>query len=309
LGITVGIELDGSLFNSPTYQQIIDRDFNLATVDSGVYWPDSEPTRGVFRLEWPDTQTQFAQNHQLPIRYHPLLWEALGTDSYPTWLVDTTDSRDLLAGAVRNHITQLVSHYQGGAREWVVVNELTPDELFSRRLGPDYVEIAFRAAREADPNAILIYNDFDNHTVGWTNYQHTLEIAQRLKALDLIDGVGLQMHIWCVDCAPEKDDLIIAMRSFGLPVYITELDVTMAGATGTRDEIWAQQALIYRHIMDACLESGVCKSFTVWGIGDKYSWMASYMHSPDAQATLFDDNLQPKPAYFAIQASLASHVP
>jgi endo-1,4-beta-xylanase len=83
----------------------------------------------------------------------------------------------------------------------------------------------------------------------------------------------------------------------------------MKDVPGTQEERYAKQAEIYKEMLEACLESGVCKSFTVWGIGDKYSWIETQEwyseYSPEGIPTLFDDNLKPKPAYFAIRDILA----
>jgi endo-1,4-beta-xylanase len=103
---------------------------------------------------------------------------------------------------------------------------------------------------------------------------------------------------------PPKDDIIAAMRSYRIPVYVTEFDVNLKDVPGTQDERFARQAQIYKEMLEAALESGVCKSFAVWNIGDKYSWIEttpSYIHySTKGDPTPFDDNLKPKPAYFAM---------
>lgn len=127
--------------------------------------------------------------------------------------------------------------------------------------------------------------------------RRTHEIVTRLKSKGLIDGVGLEMHL---DGTKQftKQDVIATMKSYGVPVYVTEIDVDLAHVPGTREERYAHQAQVYGNMLAACLESGVCKSFAVWGIGDKYSWLER--NSSNADATLFDDELNPKPAYLAL---------
>jgi endo-1,4-beta-xylanase len=315
LGVTIGTELDGSLFSNLTYQDIITREFNMATVDSGIYWKSSEPERGKFVLGWTDQNVAFAKARNLVIRGHPLVWvdNSNSWDSRPDWVANGHFTRDEWIGILRNHVTQIVSHYQGQMREWSVVNELDPRGILHTNIGPEYIEMAFEAARQTDPNAILIYNDFWNEyplrfPYYYNNYQ-TMEVVERLKNKGLIDGVGLQMHVFNPQVLPSKDVLIEVMRGYGLPIYITELDVDISQITGTQQVRFAYQADIYRRITDACLESGVCKSMTVWGIGDKYSWVETYLGEPNADPTLFDDNLQPKPAYYAVQQSFYDHLP
>lgn len=316
LGITVGVDLEGALFSDPTYQQIVGREFNLATIDSGVYWIWSEPQKGQIVLPWADQELPFAQTRNMIVRGHPLVWvdNSNSFDSVPDWLLYGHASKDEWIGILRNHVSQIVHHYRGQMREWVVVNEASENGLFYTHIGADYIEIAFQAAREADPGAILIYNDYNNERpyMYWSYWgmstPRTQDIVQRLKSKGLIDGVGLQMHVFNATVAPSKADMIAAMQSYGVPVYITECDVDLTGINGTQEQRFAFQATIYAQIADACIESGVCKSLTFWGIGDKYSWLETYLDEPDADATLYDDNLVPKPAYYAVQNSFYNHV-
>ena len=108
------------------------------------------------------------------------------------------------------------------------------------------------------------------------------------------------------DEPPDKQDVIATMQSYGVPVYVTELDVNMARVEGTQEERYEKEAEIYRDMLAASLESGVCRSFSVWGIQDKYSWLEAF--SAQADATMYDDYLRPKPAYYAIFDTLEQHV-
>jgi endo-1,4-beta-xylanase len=136
------------------------------------------------------------------------------------------------------------------------------------KIGPDYIDIAFEAAREADPSAILIYNDFGNETPGGPTTEYTLETVSRLRSKGLLDGVGLQMHLNGRN-PPRISELIQALDDYPLPVYITELDVNLSGVGGSRQERFMTQAIIYSDVMLACLETGACKSISVSGIGDR----------------------------------------
>lgn len=314
LGITVGVELNTSLTSNATYQQIVGREFNLTTIDAGLYWNTSEPQRGQILLSLPDEQLPFAQARNMAVRGHPLVYDGPGSwGSDPAWLLSGQFSRDEWISIVRNHVTQVVSHFRGRIDEWVVANEALNTGPFESHLGADYLEQAFRAARAADPGAKLIYNAADDEIPYAGSRQTystplTQDIVRRLKNKGLIDGVGLQMHVLHPAAEPSKEDMIAVMRSYGVPVYITESDVDLTSVPGTRADRFKYQASIYARITDACLESGVCKSITFWGIGDKYSWLEWMLHEPNADATLYDDNLQPKPAYFAVQASLYNHL-
>jgi endo-1,4-beta-xylanase len=145
----------------------------------------------------------------------------------------------------------------------------------------------------------LILNDYNNETSSGEYTQQTLEIINRLKKDGLVDAVGLQMHLDGAN-PPARDDVVQTMRNYGVPVFITELDVDLSNVSGTQQERFDQQAYIYGQMLEACLESGVCKSFTMWGIGDKYSWLERDFQKYDADSTIYDNNLKPKPAYFTL---------
>jgi len=140
----------------------------------------------------------------------------------------------------------------------------------------------------------LLYNDEYNHTSNGEYTALTAENVKRLYGEGLLDGVGLEMHLDAND-PPDKQDVVDTMKSYGVPVHVTEIDVNLAGVPGTQAERLALQADIYGDMLSACFESGKCQSFSVWGFGDKYSWLEWYY--ADADPTLFDDALQKKPAY------------
>lgn len=226
---------------------------------------------GRFNFAWTDLVTSFAVENDMQVRFHALVFP----QSVPDWLVNASYTREEMVGILRDAITQVMKHYKGKINQWVVVNEpyIDPyrtDDVFYQTIGPDYIEIAFEAARQADPSGILIYNDSDNHSSAGMTTQLTRDIVARLEPKGLIDGVGLQMHLSGAR-PPDKQDVMETMQSYGVPVYVTEFDVNMKDVPGTQEERYAKQAEIYKGMLEACLGSGVCKSFTVWGIGDTYS--------------------------------------
>ncbi|KAF5434968.1 endo-1,4-beta-xylanase [Candidatus Methanophagaceae archaeon] len=288
---------------------IEEREFNLGIATFG--WLDHIPNIGNIDFNWTDRQISFAMENGMGVRFQHLVFPA----DVPEWLQKGNFSRDELIEILRSSVSNIVTHYRGQIHQYVVVNEpyVYPyrlNDVFYKTIGPEYIEIAFQAAREADPTAILIYNDSDNHSSSGIITSLTREIVQRLKTIDLIDGVGLQMHLDGLN-PPDKEDVIATMRSYDVPVYVTEFDVNMKSVSGTAEERYAIQAKIYSDMLEACLESSVCKSFSVWGIGDHYSWIETqqwYQHySPQGDPTLFDESWQPKPAYYAMLEVLSSY--
>ena len=92
------------------------------------------------------------------------------------------------------------------------------------------------------------------------------------------------------------------MQSYGLPIHVTELDVDLGNLLVAKEERYAKQAQVYKDILSACIESGVCESYSSCGLGDKFSWLMRY--SALADPAPFDNNLNPKPGYFALLEAL-----
>ena len=302
--IQVGTYLNRQWFNDPLWREIVAREFDLAVISSGFLWDAMESTRGQFDFSPVDEQVAFAQSNNMAICGHALLLAQL--PYIPDWLAHGGFSKNELSEILRNFIVQVMSRYKGKIGTYIVVEDapLPADmqyDVFYQKFGYDYVDLAFQIARETDSSAILIYNAWDDETADRPASQLTHQIVERLQAKGLIDGVGFEMHLDATD-APSKEAVIAEMRSYSLPVHVTEIDVDIRGLSGTREERYAEQARIYGDMLSACLESGVCQSFSLWGIGDKYSWLRRA--SPIADPTPFDDNLNPKPAYFTLLDAL-----
>ncbi len=302
--IDIGTYFNAQWLAEPSWRQIVSREFNLAVVSAGFYWDDLEAERGRFDFSFVDEQVALARSLNMKVCGHALL---LAQPPYiPEWLAEGTFTREELAQILRDYITTVMTRYRGQVSEYIVVEDAPlaveqERDAFYRQFGYEYIDLAFQIAREVDPSAVLIYNADQNETTHAPATQLTLEIIQRLKAKRLVDGVGLEMHL---DGSKEydKQEVIATMKSYGLPVYVTEIDVGLKDVAGAPAERYARQAKIYGDMLAACQESGVCKSFAVWGIGDKYSWLER--QSANSDPTLFDDELNPKPAFQALIQTL-----
>lgn len=168
--------------------------------------------------------------------------------------------------------------------------------------GRAYIEQAFRWAREADPAALLFYNE------GGAEGMNAKSDAVYAMVKDFrnhgipIDGVGLQMHI-----SQDFDTSTLAqnmerLTALGLQVHITELDIPLPikGARGFLAEDVQRQADLYRRVAHICLQNTGCKAIQTWGFTDKYSWVGSQSHGARGGALLFDNFYKPKPAYEAM---------
>jgi endo-1,4-beta-xylanase len=296
--------MTGGLRNDPVWQGIVLAQFNQVTIDDGLYWSQVEPIQGVFHFGSPDLQAVSARSRAQRVRGHPLVWAY--PDLLPTWISDGSLTAAQLADAMTNHVTEIVSHYRGQVAEWIVVNEpgVYENDPFARKVGPQYLQMAFAAARAADPDALLILNNYDNEAGSGANTAATRAAAEQLAAAGLVDRVGLQMHL---DGAhpPDAADVGRTMQSYPVPVCVTEFDIDLSNVAGTQDQRWATQASIAASMLKAVRGSGVCTSFTLWGIGDPGRPANQSGPPGPVLATPFDSHLQPKPFFQALLKGLA----
>jgi endo-1,4-beta-xylanase len=233
-----------------------------------------------------------------------------------------TISNTELRALLHKHITDEVTHFRGRIWQWDVANEfftdstpstLNPNDFWIAHLGAGVIADAFRWAHAADPHALLFYNDYNIGGEDGTNAKSDAAYAfvQSLVAQHVpIDGVGDQGHLdtqYGFDPARLTADLR-RYASLGLKVAITEADVRTFVNDAT-DQVPTDhlatfaQPYEFSQMLQSCLLVPQCISFTAWGFGDKDSWVPGFFIG-EGYATLYDVNLNPKPAYFALQQDL-----
>ena len=254
-----------------------------------------------------DALVEFAEAAGIQVRGHVLVWHL----QLPYWLTKGKFSREDLVEILENHIRTVVGRYSGRIAVWDVVNEAIADNgliretLWSRTIGLEYLDIAFRAAREADPSALLFYNDYGLE--GSPRHSDAVYglVRNLLEKEVPVDGVGLQMHLSIDDLSLTQNlaQIIQRLGELGLRVHVTEFDVRMKLDYQPTAEQLAAQALVYRNIMRSCLEATNCEALAVWGITDRHSWIPHYYIGHGA-ALLFDEEYVEKPCYWALASEL-----
>jgi len=217
-------------------------------------------------------------------------------------------SSDELHQIMQGHIRTLVDHYRGRVHAWDVVNEAVDDDgglrktLFLDKLGDRYIDEAFQLAHEADPDALLFYNDYGAEGLG-SKSDRVYELLKKLVTDRVpIHGVGLQMHINAAAADyPKPEDIAANIRrltALGLKVNISEMDVRIRDVPVDLFERLEIQRRIYHDIVAACRREEGFVAVTFWGLTNAHSWVNSHF-GPDAPL-LFDKNYQPKPAYYGV---------
>ncbi len=303
-GIWMGASaLVDPLQTEPLYSETLAQKFNLLTPENEMKFSRLHPERDRYDFTKSATLVNFAKSHQMQVYGHTLVWYR----HLPDWLEEGDWSREELMEILQQHIYTVVGRFRGQVQAWDVVNEAVEnngslrDSIWLKGIGSDYIELAFRWAHEADPDARLFYNDYRGEGLGKKSdaiYALVADLKQRNVP---IHGVGLQMHLGIQD-APDPKEVaqnIERLNALGLEVRITEMDVQIYGGEGTNEERLRQQASVYRSMMRVCLAASNCTGITTWGLSDQYSWVPYHFERSDAPL-LFDNNYQPKPAYDAL---------
>lgn len=289
----IGIYLEPEDMNDPTGtpERLAAEEFNHRVVN-GI---DQRFYKGGNRWDFSraDSLVQKALSANQSMIGMALLWGWAGV--IPDWIKNGGYTRNQLIAIMENHIASIMMRYKGSIGAYVVVNEAyksdSGGDWLDQYVGSDYLRIAFQIARQTDPSAVLIYNHYANHTKRGGYYAITRRDVNSLKDQGLIDAVGLQLHLNRE--RPSKADVIEAMQSYGLPVWITEFDCYQNQNHANPPE---EQALITKNMIEAALESSVCDHFTVWGFSDKNSFSG-----PQYKTCLWDESNNAKPSYYAIQ--------
>lgn len=328
----IGSAINGrSLRWGQQQRDVAAREFNILAGGDQLDWRAVRPTRDQYHFCAVDQLVAFAEANKMRVHLGHLAWH-----NNPAWLTEGNFSRDELIAILREHIQTVVGRYRGRVHAWNVVNEVFEfnnsgrlgkgeGQIWMRLIGPEYVDMAFRWAHEADPQAILLFNGADDEGTGCTarcgtggtrnlKAEAQTEFVKGMRARGVpVHGVGMQTHWGARVATPAVDPATVAtqmkrLADLGLQVWITEMDVPLLKPV--TPEKLAAQAQTYRHMLETCLAAANCKAFIVWGFYDGDYADPPYLLRQDANAEgyaaplLFDEAFRPKPAYEALAEAL-----
>jgi|HubBroStandDraft_6_1064221.scaffolds.fasta_scaffold01203_7 endo-1,4-beta-xylanase len=318
----------GILFGSATNNEHLKDDHeyaDLIAAQCAIITPANElkmkylqPGPNSFKFEIGDWMIHWAQSHDIKVHGHALVYGENG--ALPPWAnggINRDNAKDIMV----KHITTVAQHYAGKVVSWDVVNEALQgqdlkDTIWSRNVGPDYLEVAFKTARDADPNAMLCYNETN---IEWANQEGkregTLKLLKNLQSKQApVQALGIQSHLRYemggFD-AGKMRKFLNQVSDLGLKIRISELDSRERESDSdvpSRDKGVAQY---YAEYLNTVLENKNVIVVETWNLTDRYTWLTKEAPRHDGQAVRplpFDDQLHPKPAVDAI-AQAFEHAP
>lgn len=306
----------GAAVNTRTiesHKDTIINHFSSITAENQMKPQFLHPSEYIYNFEQGDIIADFAAENNMLLRGHTLIWH----NQTPDWFFTDQGkpvSRELALKRMREHINTIMGHYIGRTYCWDVVNEAVSDKAadpclrktpWLDAIGEDYIEHAFKFAREADPNAVLFYNDYNECDPVKSQKIYSL-VKSLIDGGVPVDGIGMQGH-WDI-YLPQIDNIKRAIElyaSLGVKLQITELDVSLFRfEDGTSyqeapNELLEKQAEKYGKIFELLREyKDLFTGVTFWGVSDDTTWLSDFPFKGRKNwPLLFDDQQKPKMSF------------
>ena len=311
---TIGVAVNQRNVTKPEQQALILQNFNSITAENDMKPQPTEPRQGQFNFNNADRIANFCRENGIRLRGHCLMWHAqIGEWIYKDAAGNLLPKEEMFR-RMRDHIHTVVGRYKDIVYAWDVVNEAMTDDKNAEDpyrqspmyqiAGDEFIAKAFQYAREADPNALLFYNDYNETDP--VKSRRIFEMVKKMKANGVpIDGIGMQGHYNIY--GPKEDEIDAAITLYKQVVshiHVTELDVRaneeMGGQLRFSQEGMEVSDSLKQHLADQYARifralrkhKDVIDNVTFWNLSDRDSWLGARNYP-----LLFDSDYQPKQAY------------
>ena len=303
------------------YEQIHKTQFNIVVAENEMKFDATEPSEGQFNYNNGDKMVKYAQQNGMRVRGHALAWHS----QVPGWVNQKYggNKKELLR-VLKNHIEKVVGHWKGQVAEWDVVNEAISNNepqwrtgsVWYQGIGPEFIDSAFVWTHAVDPDAELCYNDYnlEQGVNPKAKAGFLLEQVKRWVANGIpIHCVGSQTHV--EDTTTDKHfigspdslrSLAKELAKLNVKLKITELDIGFKSGINVSKSDLERQGQTFRQYLDIVLEEPNADTYLIWGVSDKWSWLGGLNRQ---KGLIYDDNLQPKPAFDSILVRLQTYEP
>jgi len=308
----LGASVNPRMLNeNEAYRNIAKTEWTSLTAENHMKMMLIHPAADQFDFTKGDEIVAFAAANGKRMHGHTLVWH----NQVPQWMKDFQGDQKAWEELLKNHIQTVASHYKGKVSGWDVVNESFLDDgslrpsLWADHI-PDYIAKSFQWAHEADPSAILFYNDYGQDGKP-KKMQAILNLVADLKRRGIaIHGIGLQMHISVNSKRNELQEVLDKSVETGLKIHLSELDIAVNPKNNPdfvyEEKVASAQAELFNYIFKSYAEIPTNQQYgiTFWNISDKDSWLRGYFKRPKEYPLLFDENYSKKPAYSELIKSL-----
>lgn len=311
----MGVSLNGRNVRNAAEQELIRQQFNSVTCENAMKPGSLHPAPDVWKWEEADRIANFCRENGIPMRGHCLVWH----NQFADWMLYDDNGnfvdKEVFYERLRDYIQTVMKRYSDVVYAWDVVNEAMSDggdnpyrkSKLYQLCGDEFIARAFRYAREADPKAILFYNDYNETNPRKSKNIYEMVLRMRSEGVP-IDGIGMQGHYNIYGPSVEElEDALSLYAPLVEHIHVTELDVRvnreMGGqlnfnreGAGVNDSIQALHTQQYERLFNTFRKfSDKIDCVTFWNLHDGCSWLGERNYP-----LLFDKALQPKPAYFQL---------
>lgn len=307
--------------------KVVKHQFNAIVPENCMKSAELQPKEGEFNFSVSDQFVAFGEQNNMFVTGHCLIWHSQAPRWFFTDSLGNNVSREVMVGRMKNHIETVVGRYKGRIKGWDVVNEAIMEDgswrnsKFYQIVGEDFIKLAFQFAHEADPDAELYYNDYNEWYPG--KRDAIVKMIRDLKAEGIrIDGIGMQGHVGMESPSLEEyEKAMVAYGNEGVKVMVTELDMSILpsprrGNVGAdistnfeynkeinpytdgvvpkeKQEEWDLKMAGFFALF--LKQSNIITRVTLWGVSDGSSWKNNFpVRGRTDYPLLFDRNLQPK---------------
>ena len=306
----IGVAVNQRNVTNAEQQALIKREFNSMTCENDMKPEPTEPNEGQFNWENADRIANFCRANGIKLRGHCLMWHS----QIGRWMTSDNPTKEVFYQRMKNHIQAIVSRYKDVVYCWDVVNEAMTDDknaedpyrqsVMYKLCGDEFIAKAFQYAREADPKALLFYNDYNECDP--VKSKRIFNMVKKMKDAGVpIDGIGMQGHYNIYGpTEKEVDDAITLYKTIVKHIHVTELDIRVNEEMGgqlrfSREGVNVTDS-VKQHLADQYARvfrvfrkhKDVVDCVTFWNLGDRDSWLGAANYPLP-----FDSEYKPKMAY------------
>ena len=310
----IGVAVNQRNVTNAEQSALVMREFNSMTCENDMKPEPTEPREGQFNWENADRIANFCRTHGIKLRGHCLMWHS----QIGQWMYNDNPTKEVFYQRMKNHIQAVVSRYKDIVYCWDVVNEAMTDDANAedpyrqspmyKLCGDEFIAKAFQFAHEADPNALLFYNDYNECDP--VKSQRIYNMVKKMKAAGVpIHGIGMQGHYNIYGPTEQAiDDAIKLYKQVVSHIHVTELDIRVNAEMGGQlrfsregvnisDSVKQHLADQYARVFNVFRKhKDVIDCVTFWNLGDRDSWLGAANYPLP-----FDSEYKPKLAYDVIK--------